>query len=203
MSLVASAARADEFEASLSVGAEGGLAVLGEDGTDNNATVPAAGLAVGFTYGLSNLLALDAQLAGGTYGRATFEDVTVVVGGTPQPSGTLARTTRFGRAMAGATLRFGVRLIPTLGAALGVGARLRGESSFSNASTMNVRPEDDSSGFALDVLATVRAGLDYRISAHWIVGVDVAATHAIALDGPPIDTVTGGLHLAYYFYPLW
>lgn len=195
--------RADEYEASVDIAAEGGLAILADDGSEDTARVAAAGLSFEVTYGLSNLLAIGAQVAGGTYGRATVDDAIVTVGGSAQGPGTLARTTRYGRVQIGATLRFGARWIPTVGFDLGLGARLRGHASFSDPTVMDVQPDDDGQGLALDALATVRAGLDYRIDAHWIVGVDVAATHAVAVQAPAADVVTARIGVAYYWYPLW
>jgi hypothetical protein len=196
-------AAADEYEASLRLDAEGGVARLAEPGATSTARVPAAGLAVGASYGLSNLVALEVEAGAGTYGRATYDGMVVAIGGTPQPAGTLARTTRYARATAGATLRFGVAVVPTLGVAAGVGVRLRGGAAFTNDAVTAIAPDDPGGGAEVDLLVAARAGLDVRLGARWVAGATAQLLHAVPLGAPAADAVTVQLHAAYYWYPRW
>jgi len=195
------AARADAHELTARFGPEAGVTRLADAASSDAAQVWTGGLAAGLSYGVTNRLALDAELAAGTCGEARYADVTVDIGGTTQPAGTLARTSRYGRALVGASLRLGVSVIPTLGVAVGVGTRMRGAGAFSNADVMGIEPDDDAGGAGLELLASARAGLDVRFDAHWLAGATVAATRAWPSNGAAADALTAQLHIAYAWYP--
>jgi len=193
-------ARADDDETTIDVHLAGGFARLGEDGTDETTTVPAGGLLGRLTYGLSDRLALDAELSFAQTGAARFDDVTVnVAGGTPM-TGALERSTRTGRAMLGASLRLGVRVIPVLEADVGVQARWRGAATFA---PLGAVPDGYGEDLSMDLVVGGRVGLDYRFNEHWIAGVRAGGVHAVTLGAPSFDAGELSMSLTYAWYRRW
>jgi len=176
------------------------MARLGEDGTDQTATVPTGGLLARLTYGLSDMLSLDGELAFAQTGTARFDDVTVnVAGGTPM-IGALDRSTRTGRAMLGASLRLGVRVIPVVEADLGVQARWRGAATFA---PLGAVPDGYGEDVVVDLVVGGRIGLDYRFNEHWIGGVRAGGVHAVTLGAPSFDAGELSMSLTYAWYRRW
>lgn len=200
LALVASAslpAYADRYEAAVTVAPEGGFAWIREDGAAGATRVPRGGASVRLSYGLRDWLALDAEVGGATMSEGRFEDIVVSVGGATPTNETLTRTTRAARLLVGGELRLGVAWIPTV--AVGVGAQLRMRGDAVVAGTALV-PDGRRGGMSIDPIVAARAGLERRLSARWVVGVEVAA--ARALMAPAIDSAEVSLSLSRYWYPL-
>lgn len=191
-------ARADQYEASVAIQPQGGLAWVREDGAGSAAQVFGGGAAVRVGYGMRDWLAIDAELGGIALGAATFEDVPVSIGGAPSRPETITRTTRGARVLAGASLRLGVAWVPTFSVGVGAQLRMRGDATVTSTDLVPVGREGE---IAFDPLVAVRAGLDRRLNARWIVGVSIGAGRAFA--GPAIDTVDVNIAVSRYWYPNW
>lgn len=198
--LASTRARADEDEASIEVHPFGGLARVGEERTSAVVAVPEAGVVGRFTYGLRDWLSLDGELAGAQLAAARFDAVPVTLGGVPGATGPIERSARVAHAAVGATLRLGVRFVPTLGVAIGPQLRMRDGATY--LPTGNI-PDDHAASTSIDLIASARAGLDYRINSRWLVGVWAGATIAIPFGAPSYQSAEGGLRIEYAFYPLW
>jgi hypothetical protein len=187
-------AAADAEEASLH--AELGAGVLRvEDAAAAGHTADAgdARLAVRGTWGARDWLALDASLGlvAGLPARYAAVDVPVYGVRSLEHHDLAAQLT------AGATVRLGVRWIPTLGAFAGVAhRRLLGVVVGDNVATLDDRG-------STELLVGASAGLDYRLDAHRVVGVAVRVTHAFSLDGRGFDAVEIPVSFGWYWYPRW
>lgn len=194
-------AAADRYEASFTVRPTGALARIDDDGVAAPAVVAGGGGAVALSYGLRNWLDLGGELAAIATTRARYDSAIVEVGGSPT-TGTLTRTTRVVQARVGATLRLGVAWVPTLHLAVGVGGRQRTAPTL-EVSGDTVAPDDPGPGFVLDLLATIRIGLDHRLTRRWTIGVAAGATEGLGINAPSLQLVEADLHLVYTWYPLW
>lgn len=198
--LAPTSARADEDEATVELHLFGGVARVGEERTSQVATVPEAGVAGRFTYGLRDWLALDGELAAAQLGAARFDAVPVTLGGVPGATGPIDRSARTARAAVGATLRLGVRLVPTLGVAIGSQLRMRDGATY--LPTGNI-PDDHAASTTIDLIASARIGLDYRINRRWLAGLWAGATVAVPFGAPSYQAAEGGVRVEYAWYPLW
>ncbi|HWN66749.1 MAG TPA: hypothetical protein VNM90_03865, partial [Haliangium sp.] len=116
----------------------------------------------------------------------------------------------------GVTARLGVRLIPTLHAALGTQRRTwQGGLQLENPSpdcrgpreeeAPNPEPADpcaheQPAQATLELLGTLGVGLDYRLGDHWITGLNVTAQRALLAEAS-FHTIAVTFHISYYFYP--
>jgi hypothetical protein len=201
----APAARADRFEAAIAVRPTGGYARVGEAGTDVPATVRSAGLAAGLSWGVRNWLDLGGELAASALGEATYARAMVTVDDSPM-AGPLERMTRIAQLRGVATLRLGVAWVPTVQLAVGAGARwrssglLRGQSV--RGETIYV-PDGQEAALTLDLVASVRVGLERRLTPSWTVGLSVGASQAFGLGAPDLQLVEASFTLARVWYPGW
>src|SRR5262249_31093466 len=128
-----STARADQDEASAHVQLVGGLARLGDDASTNPpATAPLLGLEGRASYAFSDWYQLDTALTVAGSGSAHFDFGTFdPPGPPPKVMGAFRVTQQLVRLDVGATLRLGVRFIPTLRVAIGAeGRRVSSPSGF-------------------------------------------------------------------------
>lgn len=190
-------AYADRYEAALTVEPQGGLAWLREEGAAEAARVPRGGASLHLGYGLRDWLALDAEVGGAAMAEARFDDVAVSIGGAQPTNESLTRTTRVAHLLVGAELRLGVAWIPT--AAIGVGAqlRMRGDAVVAGSDLV---PDDRGGGVSVDPIVAARAGLERRLNARWVIGVEVAVSRALL--APTIDSVDVSLSVSRFWYPL-
>jgi hypothetical protein len=193
-------ARADADEASLEVHPTAGVAKLGEDGTTQKATAPLAGVRGAVTYGVRDWLALGVELGYAQTGSAHFDSVPVMIGGISQAPGPLERSARVADGIVGATVRLGVRVVPTL--SVGVGGALRVRPGATYAPAMVV-PDDHAASTTIDLVVRAQLGLDYRIDRRWLAGAWAGATAAVPFGAPSYQSVEGGIRVEYAWYPLF
>ena len=194
-----SVAHADRYEASLHAHLVGGAAAVGDRAAADAAIAPFGGVAVRASYARANLMQVDAQLTVATTGPARFDRGAFRFSGEPviAPFSIVTRLVRFDL---GATVRFGVRVVPTARLAIGV------EERFGAAPIVELdgARRDDADGRtgdrAIDLVGVAAVGVDYRVGPRLIVGGAIGATAAVAKDW---QTVEATVHVAYYWYPLW
>lgn len=200
---LAGAAHADRYEASVHAQPVGGVAFVGDPASGETATSPIVGLGVRVSYARSNLYQYDAQLTAATTGAAAFDQGAFTIGGDAVPSAPFTVTTRILRFDAGITLRFGLRLVPTLRLAVGVQERFRGTPVIRLADGDHEGADGRDGDNATDVYGFAAAGLDYRVNRRLTIGASVGAAYAVPLNGPSWRTLEGSAHVAWYWYPLW
>ena len=189
-------AHADADEASLDVEAIGGVARLEDERAKKTASGPLIGVGGRFTFARSNLLQWEGRVAFAT-ASATYPGLTNVdVGGVPR-NGNLARRTMLARLELGATLRFGVRFIPTVHLGLGAQARRRGTGTLDGVAI------GEGDGTSVDLIGVGAIGFDYRFGPRTVAGVSIGATYAVPLGGPAYQAIEGGVQVAHYWYPRW
>jgi hypothetical protein len=194
-------AHADVDEAALDVQVLGGAARLDDADVlrgDGVARLPVGGLAARMSYGARRHVAIDAGLVLLRTGVASYEEV-IVDSEEVQLDGSFARATTLARLEVGPTLRLGVRFVPTLHVGVGAQARVGGTGLLQThgvqlATQRNVE---------LDLVASAAVGFDLRLGRHWLAGVSVGGAHGLPLTGGAFDSVEGGVHLAWYWYPGW
>ncbi len=185
--------RADADEASLDVEAIGGVARLDDELAKKSAGGPVIGVGGRFTFARSNLLQWEGRVAVAT-ASAAYPGLMINVGGVPR-TGDLTRRTLLARLELGATLRFGVRFIPTFHLGVGAQARRRGMGELDGIAV------DGGGGTGVDLIGAGAIGFDYRFGPRTIAGVSLGATYALPLGGPAYQAIEGGLHFAHYWYP--
>jgi hypothetical protein len=205
------AARADRGEVSLHAQVQYGRATVGEpDAPDDADTAPFTGVGARATYAISNWYAFEASLG---YGQ--LRDWTVHTVDTAQGAVMRSWYQTWMQAHLGITARLGVRLIPTLHAALGAQRRVwLGGRQLDDVSPVCAPPPDEAltreheepcsearpTSATLELVGTLGAGLDYRLGDRWITGLSVTAQRA-ALAEAPFHTIAVTFHISYYFYP--
>lgn len=192
-------ARADRYEASLHVHALAGAAWWRDPAADQRARSTLAGLGVRVSYARANWVQYDAQLTAAASGAAGFGRGRFRFGGEPV-SAPFSIAGQVVRLDAGATVRLGVRVIPTARLALGVEERFTGAPVVA---VGGVRRDDaDGRGPARTTALVGVAGLgvDYRLGPHLIAGAALGGSASADLD---LITLELGVHAAWYWYPLW
>jgi hypothetical protein len=192
--------RADESEASLVL--EAGPAFLNvQEPHDNPATttVPGAGLTLGASYGVTDLLALDLAVGGALAPNAEYRDQPIPA--TPATRGNVIQDAACVRALVGFTLRFGARLIPTLGAHFGYQHHMLSNALLFNERDVALRALPDRS--LDDLVATGSLGLDVRLNRHWLVGLAAQLSYGLGLSGNQLIAIEVPVRLTYSFYPGW
>ncbi len=195
---LSSVARADRYEAAISVQPHGGLAWVREEGASAPERVPGGGAVMRMSYGLRDWLAVDGELGIATLGAATFDDVEVSIGGAPASPQSLTRTTQSARFLLGANLRLGVAWIPTFSLGLGAQLRRRGDANVSGSDLVPVGREG---GISVDPVVAVRAGIERRLNARWLVGASVGLSRAVT--SPAIDSAEVAVVVSRCWYPSW
>lgn len=199
-------ARADRGEASVHAQVHYGRATVGEpDAPDDTDTAPFVGTGVQATYAISNWYAFEASLGYGRLGGQTVHTVDTEAGEVQRSW----HQTWF-QADLGITARFGVRLIPTLHAAIGVQRRTwqGGRQNHGFSPHCRLKPgkdeepcwQDLTDEVALELVGTLGAGLDYRLGDHWIAGLNAAAQRVLLPDAA-FRAIAVMFHFSYYFYP--
>jgi hypothetical protein len=198
-------ARADRHEASLSVRPAGQLARIADRGTGELAVVRGGGLAGGLGWGLRNWLDLGGELAVSSFGEASYELATLPVHANPW-TGSLSRRSQILQLRGVATLRLGVRWVPTIQLAAGAGARLRSAARLTTeASQMQLAlvPDGEDAELALDLVAALRIGLERRLTRHWTIGASVGGAHCLGLGTPDMQFADASISISYNWYHLW
>jgi hypothetical protein len=195
--LLAAPVLADDEEATLAV--EGGPAFFrGTTPVYSSATTsrPGGGGSIRLTYGISDLLATDLSFGTGIAQAFEYEDQDTEFG-----DGTIHHDLRAVRAMAGATLRFGARWIPTASLALGYQHRFLTGGSVITPERVQVGTFASES--QSDILVLAGVGLDYRLGRHLVVGVGAQLAHAFSLGGGSFDAIEIPIRFSYSWYPGW
>lgn len=194
-------ARADRYEATISVRPEGVLARVDEAGASAPAVVGGGGLAAGLSWGVRNWLDLGGELAAVSLLEARYDGASARVFDV-EHMGELSRTTRLAQLRGVATLRLGVGWVPTIQVALGVGGRQRTAARFAY-DTAVVMPDDGEAELALDAVAGLRLGLAHRLTRRWSLGLSAGATACFGIGAPDLQFFDASLSLGYTWYPLW
>lgn len=194
-------ARADRYEATVSVRPEGGLARVDDSGARAPVVVGGGGASVDVSWGARNWLDVGGELAALTLAEARYEGATVDVSGYSQ-MGELSRTTRLAQLRGAATLRLGVGWVPTVRVVAGAGVRQRSAARLAMGSSIVV-PDGEGAELAFDAVVGVRLGLDHRLTRRWSIGLSAGATVCIGIAAPSMQILDGGVSLAYTWYPLW
>ena len=199
-------AHADRDEASLHAHVQFGRATVGEiDAPAATDSAPFVGVGARATYAISNWYAFEASLG---YGQ--LRDWTLHTVDTEQGAVMRNWYQTWMQANLGITGRFGVRIVPTLHAALGVQHRVwqRGRQNEEPSrhcmprnplmpETCDYNPVDRAK---LELVGTLGAGLDYRFGDRWLAGMAVTTQRA-ALVEAGFSAVAVTFHFSYYFYP--
>ncbi|MBX3156797.1 MAG: hypothetical protein KF773_12395 [Deltaproteobacteria bacterium] len=195
-------ARADRYEATIVVRSAGTLARVADDGTPESALVQGGGLVTGLSYGVLNWLDIGGEVAVHVTTHATYDTATLQVLGGMQ-TGELSRTTQLAHVRAGATLRLGVRWVPTLYIGIGAGGRHRSAAQLRTERGV-FAPDGQDSAITPDVLGTLRLGLDRRLTRRWSLGICAGATAYYGVTGTPgVQLLEANMSFAYTWYPNW
>lgn len=195
------AARADRYEATLTLRPTGVLARVDDAGAQAPVTVAGGGLTTGLTWGVRNWLDVGGELTALALAPARYADAMADVFGNPQ-MGELSRTTRLAHLRGVATLRFGVGWVPTVQASLGVGGRQRTGARLATAAGV-VIPDGEEATLGVDVVTGLRVGLAHRLTRRWALGVSGGATAYFGLGAPDLQAFDATVALDYTWYPLW
>jgi hypothetical protein len=198
-------ARADQYEATLSLHSTAQVAEVSDRGTAERARVRGAGFAGDLRLGIRNWLDVGAELAVGAFGEASYAAATLPVGDNPR-TGVLSRRTRTAQLRGLATLRLGVGWIPTLQLAVGAGARQRSTAELqSRGSSMALvlDPDGEDAEVTLDLVAGLRLGLDHRLNRSWTIGASVGAARCFGIGTPDLQLASATISVAYTWYPAY
>ena len=199
------AAHADRHEATLAIRPTWGSARIWETGTDQRAEVRSLGLAAGASLGVRDWLDLGAELVAAGFAEARYDMVSLPVSDTLF-SGLLRRRSNTAQLRGVATLRLGVRLVPFVQLALGLGARYRTTALLWTPVVEGDRwviPDGQHEEVSLDVVTGLRAGLERRLTVHWTAGVSAAVAHSFGVLRPDFQTLDVAISLSYSWYPQW
>jgi hypothetical protein len=194
---VPASASADAHETSVHVEIGGGVAQLGDPAGGSEENALTAGGAARFTWATRDWLAYEVT----GYGMAT---------GTARHTGLMfegldAEIDRYATAMGiegGANLRWGVSVVPNLTIAVGPQLRVYPTTQALEPGTSAVVGRADAERI-WDLAVRGSAGLDLRLSPHWLAGIRVDARRALELGDAGLTTYGATLHLAYVWYPRW
>ncbi len=64
-------------------------------------------------------------------------------------------------------------------------------------------PDHHAAATSIDLTATARLGLDWRINRRWIVGAWFGGAVALPIGAPSYQAAEGGLRIEHAWYPLW
>lgn len=199
-------ARADRHEATIAVRPIAEVARFADRGTDERAVAAGGGVAAGLRWGVRDWLDIGGELAASTFAKAAHDAATVPVLGIER-TGTLTRTTRSAQLQATATVRLGVGWVPTIQLALGGGgryrsaARLRREAPNGDLSVSD--PDGEESEITIDVVASLRLGIDHRLTPRWTIGASIGASQCFGVGAPDMQVADAAFSLSYSWYPSW
>jgi len=195
-------ARADADEASLDVHLVGGVAQAGDADAEGEevATAPLAGLTGRFSYATSDWFQYEAALTVAGTGDASYEMGSFAPPDAPPVTGPFSVATHLARLELGATVRLGVRYIPTLRIFAGAQGRHR---TGALVDIMGADREGRDAEWGADLVGGGEVGLDYRINRRLVIGAALGATYALPLGGESFRTFEGFAHASYYWYPRW
>lgn len=189
---------ADAGEASIDVHPIGGLAVLDDDAAPGQSDQSyLAGAAARMSYATHDRFAYRLELAAARSGLASYQGVDW-----DGAMGELYRVSELARAQVGIELRLGARYIPIVHMAVGGLARAAGPSSLRLADGTVIAGPGASWSWALTVSGGL--GFEYRVNAQWIAGVSASAIRAFPvfpLGGAQFQSIEGGFHVSYFWYP--
>jgi hypothetical protein len=192
-------ARADKGEASLHGHVQFGTAKLGgiREAPGQTDRAPFLGIGARATYAPSNWYSYEAALWLGRLGSPVSYTIDTRSG--PE---IWDWRMAWARADFGVTARLGVRLIPTVYAALGVQKRLAWQGQ-AGEHTKVMEPYMGrlrEQWLAVELVGTLGAGLDYRLDDHWMVGLAVTTQRSV-LPEATFQGIAATFRLSYYFYP--
>lgn len=149
------------------------------------------------TYATHDWFAYEASVSFARTTSARFADVTW-----RGADGDMLRAWNLGRVQAGARARLGARYIPTIHGFLGGQLRSASRARFAS-DYVAVGPEPRRQW---ELIAGVGVGLDYRLSARWLVGGDVTLLQAFDPGGGPegalpLRSLEGAVYVGYAWYP--
>lgn len=193
-------AAADAYEASIHLEAMAGVARLSDPlAPDQTAVAPVGGAGARFTWATRDWLAWEVEAYGLASGKVNARGVMAADG----RSHDFARGATAVGADAGATLRLGVRFIPTVSVAIGPQLRLYPSAPFTAGGAGGPAVGRTTGVTTFDVAARASLGFDYRLGAHWVVGVRASARRALGIGDGAWTAFEGTAFLSYYWYPRW
>ncbi|GAB4557780.1 MAG: hypothetical protein Tsb0020_02210 [Haliangiales bacterium] len=164
--------------------------------------VPLGGAGVRLTYATSDLFAYEVSTAFAKTMVAEYPNANWR--GT---RGHIQRITHAGRAGAGARLRLGTRIIPTIHGFAGVQLRYAEDGQIRTPSG-HYAPGPDSY-WQWQLIIGLGFGLDYRINSDWFIGAQAVAidvnlsTVNVYRDRDARGSIEGGVYIGYAWYPRW
>jgi hypothetical protein len=198
-------AYADRYEATLSLRPTWGSARIWEAGTDARADVRTRGAAASASLGVRDWLDLGGEFVMDYLDEASYPMATLPIKARPL-TGPVKRISNTAQLRGIATFRFGIRWVPFVRLALGLGARYRTTALLWGPTTQGYRwliPDDQTEEVTLDIVTGVRVGLERRLTVRWTAGVSAAVAHALGVYRPDLQTSDVTLSLSYSWYPLW
>ncbi|MEZ4362190.1 MAG: hypothetical protein R3B48_18525 [Kofleriaceae bacterium] len=192
--------QADRAEAQWSARGVFGTAQLREEGARTPRRGLIGGMSLSLSYGLSNYLDVSTELLMISATQdATFADTTADVGGITL-RGKFTRGAASALMLVGPTWRLGVAWVPVISLSGGVGVRYRSAGSFPE---MDIAPEERGETVTLDLGASAKVGLEYRVNHSLTVGAYGAALAAWGPKAPLLPVASASVGLSYVLYPLW
>jgi hypothetical protein len=191
-------AHADKDEASLHAHVQFGSAKMGiREAPGQTDSAPFVGVGARATYATSNWYAYEASVWAGH-----LTDPVWYTMDTNRGKELWGWHMDWARVELSITARFGVRIIPTLHAALGMQTRLAwkgrvAELTFIDEPYQRARP---GWRLAIEPVGSLGAGLDYRLGDHWIMGVAVNVQRSVLAEAT-FQAIAPTFHVSYYFYP--
>lgn len=191
-------AAADAYETSVGVQPAAGSATVADAADPDSATgVGAAGGSLRFTWATRDHLAWEVEAYGMMTG--TIDHTGAEVGGSTRD---FERRIVAGGLDAGATLRLGVRFIPTATLAVGPQLRFHPEApGFHPTTGLPVGPVE--SQLVFDLTARASVGFDLRLGPRWVIGTRASVRQALGLGDGSWRSFEGMLHLSTYWYSGW
>jgi hypothetical protein len=197
-------AQADRYEATLAIRPTRGSARIWEDGTAESVKVRSRGFAASANLGMRDWLDFGGELVANWFDDASYQMATLPVSDNLF-SGPLKRRSNNAQLRGTATFRLGVRWVPFVQLALGLGARYRTTALLYSSTAQGDRwliPDGQREAVTLDLVTGARVGLERRVTVHWTVGFSAAMARSFGVFRPDLQTSDVTLSLAYSWYPL-
>ncbi len=164
--------------------------------------VPLGGAGMRLTYATSDLFAYEVAASFARTMVAEYPDANW-----RGARGHVQRITHAGRAGAGARLRLGTRIIPTIHGFAGVQLR-HAEDGQILTPNGHYAPGPDSY-WQWQMIIGLGFGLDYRINSDWFIGAQAVAIDVnlsavnVYRDRDARGSIEGGIYIGYAWYPRW